>query len=249
MVRKTRGTTDPAVQNLRLGPCPARVSGPTRLSGGVSAYSQTPKRRNLWEETTRKSSDSAYRFPFMGSTNPLPDYPRTCVWPTEQVRGHRGGRLRNRRQQFEIIVDCGRVDFCPRDPASVDNFLPVASRHVSNKFSLWTVRRGNRPGLRVHAAASRFSTFGPTEPSHCGSGKPPKAARPTASDRHGEHLPHRSPAPGPIRKSFRADVKIRSMTKLTVAKSQVAPGKAHLSVPHWVRQTVSIAIPLNGRAT
>lgn len=135
-------------------------------------------------------------------------------------------------------------------PRPWTTFLPVANRHVSNKFSLWTVRRGNRPGLRVHAAASRFSTFGPTEPSHCGSGKPPKAARPTASDRHGE-LPSAQVA------GSRTDPKIVPIRRENPVydeahRRQIASGSrkgSHLSVPHWVRQTVSIAIPLNGQAT
>lgn len=55
MVRITRRSFDPGVRGRRLVPCSTRVSSPPRLPEKVSAYSQTLKRRNLWEKILQSS--------------------------------------------------------------------------------------------------------------------------------------------------------------------------------------------------
>lgn len=133
-------------------------------------------------------------------------------WPAA-VRNHRGWHASG------FLYSC----FHLRRQVFTDR-LPVRF----DKFSLWTVHRGNRPGAAsprgslpiFYLCINRGVELWPWQATRGPHNRPGAIRMPK---RH----PHRSPAPGPIPRSLQANVKIRTMTRLTVVEWRVAPEHAH----------------------
>lgn len=143
MVRQAPRCFDSALLDTSLKPCSAKPPGPTRLPGEVSAYSQIPESRNLWEEIGQKSPVSTFRFPSMGPKSRGCDHPRSCDRRANRIDNRMREHRRFHPRQFEIIPDCARVVFCTHASRSVDKFFAdrLSTRLVT--VSLSTVHREN----------------------------------------------------------------------------------------------------------
>lgn len=106
----------------------------------------------------------------MGPKNRGCDHPRSGDRRANRIYDRTREHHRFHPQQFEIILDCARVDFCTHASRSVDKFFANRLSTTLDIFSLRTVRRGNGCSLLRRPEVPQLSTFGSTEEQCCAPG-------------------------------------------------------------------------------